>query len=576
MKQSVLLFLFLTTTSIYSFSQNRLSPVWKYYKADNIKTVEGLKTDEWPEVNLLLSWERQGLCWIDKDLILKNSFFVGKNDSELELDFSLQGDVQSVYINQKQVTGKVPNTFWSERGKRTSVKIPDTLLNKNGENEIAVLINNLSYTGGLSHNVCAIHPLNSTTNNSVSIDIPKKDHVYLANDRNTFTIKSENNADTRIKLIINSDFNKTVFNEYVDLKAGKSEYVFDFSKLKLIPGFYECIAISEGKSYCGDVEWIAIRPEDISCSAEKFEGFDDYWQAALNELKSIEPNFKLKKVDSLCSTTKDGFVVEMNSLGNLVIRGYYFVPKKDGKNPAVLHVPGYGYGYQNLDDFISRDDDVAELALCVRGHGISTDVFNPWDTMTLWAVGACDKNEYIYRSIYMDCVRAIEFLKSQPVVDSTRIGVMGGSQGGGLAIATAGLCKDDIAVLGIFDPWLCDIRDQAKIRTMVIKEIEFFRTYPSIECGVEQIFSVLDYIDTKYFASDITCPVRFVTSLFDDDCPLHIGFSVYNNIKTDKKYFVYPNDSHLGESDQYNDLYNILEKMLLPPILTSQQRATIP
>lgn len=562
MKQFLLVFFLLMTTSICTFSQNRLAPIWKYYKTDNMKAIEGLKTDNWPELNLLLSWERQGQCWIDGDFILTNSFFVGENDTQLQLAFSLQGNVQAVYINQKQVSGKVPNTFWSERGKRTLVEIPDTLLIKNKKNEVAILINNLSYTGGLSHNVCSIHQLNDTTENSVSIDIPVKNHVYLAKDENTFTIKSQNSTNTRIKLTINSDFHQNIFNDYIDLKAGKSEYIFDFTPLNLVPGFYECIAIREGKTYCGEVEWIAIQPEDISCSAEKPDGFDAYWQAALDELKTIEPNFNLKKVDSLSSSNKDGYVVEMTSLNNLVIRGYYFVPKKEGKHPAVLHVPGYGYGFQNLEDFISRNDDVAELALCVRGHGISSDVFNPWDMMTLWAVGACNKNEYIYRSIYMDCVRAVEFLKSQSAIDHTKIGVMGGSQGGGLAIATAGLCKDDMAVLGIFDPWLCDIRDQAKIRTMIHKEIEYFSTYPSIDCDVNQIFSVLDFVDTKYFASDITCPLRFMASLFDDDCPAHIGFSVYNNIKTDKKYFVYPHDSHLGESDQYNELYDILEDIL--------------
>ncbi len=563
MKQFLILFFLLKITIINCYSQNHLSPIWKYYKADNVKAIEGLKTDDWPEINLLLSWERQGLCWIDKDLILENSFFIDQNDSQMELAFSLQGDVQAVYINQEKVSGKVPNTFWSERGKKTFVEIPDTLLNKNEKNEIAILINNLSYTGGLSHNFCSIHQLNDSIKNSVSIHIPKKNHVYLAKDERSFTIKSRNNTNARVKLIINSDFNQTIFNDYVEIKDGKSEYVFDFSQLNLNPGFYECIAICEGKTYCGDVEWIAIQPENISCSAQKFEGFDDYWQTALSELETIAPNFKLKKVDSLCSSNRDGYIVEMTSLNNLVIRGYYFVPKKAGKHPAILHVPGYGYGYQNLEDFISRKDDIVELALCVRGHGISRDVFNPWDEMTLWAVGACDKNEYIYRSIYMDCVRAVEFLKSQPTIDNTKIGVMGGSQGGGLAIATAGLCKDDIAALGIFDPWLCDIRDQAKIRTMLNKEIDFFSTYPSIKCNTEQIFSVLDYVDTKYFASDIKCPLRFVASLFDDDCPLHIGFSVYNNVKTDKKYFIYPNDSHLGESDQYNDLYYILENVLI-------------
>ncbi|MFZ5940177.1 MAG: acetylxylan esterase [Bacteroidota bacterium] len=563
MKQTLFLLVFLTITIPCSFSQNRLSPIWKYSKTDNIKTAEGSVSESWPEVNLMLSWERQGLCWIDKDLVLKNYFFADKKDTLLELSFSLQGDVQAVYINQKQVSRSIPNSFWSERDKKQVVIIPDSVLHKNARNEIIILINNLSYTGGLSHNSCSIRDIRETTGNSISLDIPKVDHVYLASDKRSFTITAMNNEDTRVRLVISSDFHRTVLNKSFVMKAGKTEQIIDLEALKLPPGFYECVAISEGKTYCGDVEWIAVQPEDIPCPAGKPVGFDDYWQSALKELRTTEPDFSLKKVDSLCSSFRDGYVVEMTSLNNLVIRGYYFVPKKAGKHPAILQLPGYGYGFQDTEGFVSREDDVAELALCVRGHGISRDVFNPWDTMTLWAVGACNRDEYIYRSIYMDCVRAVEFLKSRPEIDGTRIGVMGGSQGGGLAIATAGLCQKDIAVLGIFDPWLCDFRDQAAIRTMINRELEFFSNYPTVQCDAQQIFSVLDFADTKYFAADITCPVRFTASLFDDDCPVHDGFSVYNNLKTNRQYFVYPNDSHLAESGQYSALYDMLKGLLL-------------
>jgi cephalosporin-C deacetylase-like acetyl esterase len=436
-------------------------------------------------------------------------------------------------------------------------------LNQGGKNEITILITNLSYTGGLSHNFCSLQALNASSENAISISFPVKQHVFQSKDKRLLTIETRQAVNARVKLLINSDFHQTVFNEYIDMKPGASEYVFDLAPLHLAPGFYECVAISEGETYCGAVEWFAVDPEGIVCSAEKIPGFDDYWQAALKELETVEPDYHLEKIDSLCSASRDAYVVEMSSLNNLRIRGYYFVPKNEGKHPAILNVPGYGYGYQNLEEFTSRKDDIAELALCVRGHGISSDVFNPWDTIAFWAVGACDKNEYIYRAVYMDCVRAIDFLLSQPTIDKNKIGVLGGSQGGGLALATAGLCKNNIAACGIFDPWLCDIRHQAKIRTTINQEIDFFATYPSIDCDAEQTFAVLDFVDTKYFATDITCPVRFAASLFDDDCPVHNGFSAYNNIKTDKKYFVYPNDSHLAESGQYNDLYEMVKELLM-------------
>jgi len=55
----------------------------------------------------------------------------------------------------------------------------------------------------------------------------------------------------------------------------------------------------------------------------------------------------------------------------------------------------------------------------------------------------------------MDCIRAVDFLTSRPEIDKSRIGVEGGSQGGGLSSAAAALdqritfCAPDI-------PWLGD------------------------------------------------------------------------------------------------------------------------
>lgn len=544
-------------------SQNLLSPIWKYQNLSHLTEANNLGNDSWQPVNILLSWERQGYSGIDGACILRNEFTVNKDVGNLQLEFSFAAEVKAVYINQVQVIGKVHNSFWGERGKKTKVDVPESLLLKSAKNEIKILFNYLSYTGGISHNFCSLHPKEFNYENSIEIQFPTENHVYLKTDKRQFVINSDNISENNLQIVIKNDFHDTIFNESVNLKSGKQEYLFDFTNENMKPGFYECTVISESNYFIGTAAWFVIEPEEVKCSVKKFEGFDDYWKKAYEDLIKIDPKYKITKVDSLCSDTRNGYVVEMTSLGNLTIRGYYFVPKTNGKHPVILHVPGYTYGYEHLDGFINNKSNFAELALCVRGHGISKDVFNPWDTMTLWAVGICNKDEYVYRAMYMDCVRAVEFLLGRPEIDIKKIGVEGGSQGGGLALATAGLCHSHIAACAIFDPWMCDFRDQAAIRTVINKELDSFANYNANRCSREHMFSVLDFIDTKYFTSNIKCPVYFSTSLFDDDCPSHCGFAVYNNLKTEKTYKVYPNDSHLGESGQYGELTQALEKMLM-------------
>lgn len=544
------------------FCQNLISPVWKIATDKKLfHNQEKIDISDWNNVNLLLSWERQGYSWIDGSCAISQDFSTNGTTGELELNFSIQANVNKVYINNEIIAGSIENTFWSERGKITSVSIPKEMLKKD-TNNIRFELESLSYTGGKSHNMVTLKHKNSNAQAKVSITIPNTDHIFKLNESPSLTINTESSKAGIVSLKIVNDFHTEFLNKSINIKAGKNETTINLNELKLEPGFYECTALLNNGTFASDAQWFSIDPENITCDHEKVEGFDDYWQEALNELKAIAPNFILKKDKSLCSPTRDGYIVEMQSLGNLTIRGYYWVPKTEGKFPVVLHVPGYSYGWEHREGFINRTENVAELALCVRGHGISKDVFDPWDEQTLWSVGACSKENNIYRSIYMDCVRAVDFLLSRNEIDHSKISVAGGSQGGGLSIATAALCNEHIAACAFFDPFLCDIKHQTDIRTIVKKEFEMFTTAKGNNCNINQIYTVQEFNDTKNFASKIKCPTTFIAAFFDDDCPVHCGFAAFNLISAQKNYMVFPKDSHLGESGEYDMLFGEALKLM--------------
>ena len=84
-----------------------------------------------------------------------------------------------------------------------------------------------------------------------------------------------------------------------------------------------------------------------------------------------------------------------------------------------------------------------------------------------------DRNTYSYRGFYMDAIRVIDFLLSRDEVDGERIGVTGGSQGGGLAIATAAL-RPEIRAAVVAAPFLCGFMDSIKL----------LHTYPLASWGI--------------------------------------------------------------------------------------------
>jgi len=563
MKKTIVCILIFLFCGNFSFSQNLLPLVWKISFNDTVKAQNPKKIiDTWQEVNLLLSWERQGYFGRQGKCCLANDFIIpGKyQDSAFALNIALQCNVQGIYINGNYIGGNLPNQFWSQRDAKTVIEIPKEYLRLGDKNRIEIFASELSYTGGISHNYCSISPLNASKKSDVKIVISKGDHVFNTNEA-LVTLKYKALQNGVLTFCIKNDFHETLVQKSFEVLSRDSTITINLKKNKIKPGFYECTAIMQDIGYSGDAQWFAVSPEKIDCKTETVSGFKEYWDNSLLELHKIHPEFKMRKVDSLSIGSRQGYIIEMKSLGNLTIRGYYFVPRTPGKHPALLHLPGYGDGFQNINSFIKSTENVIELALCVRGHGISADVFNPgFDIPGIWGYKLCSEQENAYRGIYMDCVRAVEFLLDRSEVDPSHIGVMGGSQGGGLALATAGLCKNKIAACAYFDPFPCDIKDFINIRTICKTEIRNNLKYYNNSCSLEQAMHVQDLIDTKGFANWIICPVYFASSLFDDDCPPHIGFATYNKIKTTKQYKIYPNDSHLGESDYYKGFMAFFKK----------------
>ena len=557
MKKLIILPVILFFFSNNSYAQNFLSPAWKISFSDTSGEIQNrFNIDGWNNINFLLSWERQGYFGYSGKCCLAKKFVVPGNykEANFTLALSLQCHVESIYINGKYVGGKLPNRFWSgNRGVQTVYQIPGDMLTIGGDNLITIFVSDLSYTGGKSYNVCRLTPFKADNFSDLNIAVPAKDHVFSVDDKNaSISLEYKARQKSSIELFIVSDFHDTVVHKTFNTNSGQGIISFNFAKQITRPGFYECTAIMKDIGFAGAVRWFAISPEKIQCSQLTNPGFKKYWDDALNELKEVAPEFSIRKVDSLCTLNREGYIAEMRSLNGITIRGYYFVPRTGGKHTAILHVPGYGYGFDDGKPFMNSRDDIIELAICVRGHGISADVFNPgFGIPGIWGYKLCSEKENAYRSIYMDCVRAVEFLLSRPEVDTNKICVMGGSQGGGLTLATAGLCHDKIKACAYFDPFMTDTRDQLKIRTLCNTEIKSYLKYYNDECSFEDALKIQDLIDTKGFADWITCPVFFTTALFDDDCPPHMGFTAFNKIKSRKYFKIYPDDSHLGESGNY-------------------------
>ena len=157
-------------------------------------------------------------------------------------------------------------------------------------------------------------------------------------------------------------------------------------------------------------------------------------------------------------------------------------------------------------------------------------------------------------------MRAIEAARSHPAVDGARLAVNGGSQGGGIALAAAGLVGDLSAAL-VDVPFLCHFRRATTITdTDPYGEIaRFCKTHRD---KVDQVFNTLDYFDGVNFAARAQAPALFSVGLMDDVCPPSTVFAAYNHYAGPKGMRVWPFNRHEGgESFQTEEKLTFLASL---------------
>ncbi len=133
------------------------------------------------------------------------------------------------------------------------------------------------------------------------------------------------------------------------------------------------------------------------------------------------------------------------------------------------------------------------------------------------ARGLLDPHDYHYRRLITDAVRAVDAVRALPGVDASRVAVAGNSQGGGVALAVAGLVPDLAAVL-VTAPFLCGIR-----RALDLTDASPYgeiSAYLSVHRGAEEaVHHTLSYVEGISFARRAQAPAHFGVGLRDTVCP---------------------------------------------------------
>ncbi|NLV58369.1 MAG: acetylxylan esterase [Clostridiales bacterium] len=290
---------------------------------------------------------------------------------------------------------------------------------------------------------------------------------------------------------------------------------------------------------------------------ERYQGapipgdFDAYWEEALSQVEdrayTIAPSdFSLPGYE--CS------ILTFTGVGGAQVGGKFIRPLGEGMLPGVVVFHGYR---GNSGDFFNllpyAAAGMAVFAMDVRGQmGISQDNFvSTGNTLLGHIVRGLEEynpKRLFYRNVFLDTVQSVRILMSMPFVDAMRVGVTGGSQGGALATACAGL-EPRVKVAAIAYPFLSDYRRvwEMDMGKRAYEELEYFiRWRDPLHERLEDMFRTLDYIDVSHLAPRIKARTHFFLTLQDDICPPSTQFAVYNNTPEPKSRDIYYNHGHEG------------------------------
>ncbi|MBG6212485.1 MAG: acetylxylan esterase [Cryobacterium sp.] len=289
----------------------------------------------------------------------------------------------------------------------------------------------------------------------------------------------------------------------------------------------------------------------VSAQADPAD-FDLFWAGTLAETEMYDLNVTVTQVDAGLITL-DVFDVTFCGYGGQRVKAWLRVPAgTTDPMPAIVQFHGYGRGRgQAFENLLWASAGFAHFEMDVRGQGFGGSTGDTDDDagsgpqvpgfMTR-GIGA--RETYYYRRVFADAVRAVAAARSLDLVDAARVGVTGVSQGGGIALAVAGLVPELAAVVARV-PFLCDF-PRASVITDALPYRELGQYLATNRLKVKRVHDVLAYFDGVNFAKRATAPVIVTAALMDQICPPSTVFAAYNNYAGPKQITLWPYNGHEG------------------------------
>jgi cephalosporin-C deacetylase len=281
--------------------------------------------------------------------------------------------------------------------------------------------------------------------------------------------------------------------------------------------------------------------------------FSSFWEATIAGARAVGGAVSITPAETTLRSV-EAFDVTFPGFGGHPIKGWLVLPaQRSGRLPLVVQYLGYGGGrgfpHEQLHWAASG---YAYFRMDTRGQGSGWAMGATADPVGttpsipgVMTKGVLDKNDYYYRRLFTDAVRAVDMLVAQDFVDADRIAVCGGSQGGGIALAVAGIDRRIKAVMTDV-PFLCDY-PRAVQKASKDPYLEVVRFLAQHRDKKAIVFDTLNYFDGVNFARQARAAALFSVAVMDETCPPSTVYGAFNAYAGgDKTMVEYEFNNHEG------------------------------
>ncbi len=321
-------------------------------------------------------------------------------------------------------------------------------------------------------------------------------------------------------------------------------------------GWYMCeaSAAGEGRKPATARAGVVVSPEKIAPSMSEPGDFDKFWNVRRAALAEMPLKADLKPVESP-DPQIECFSLEAPCPQTNPVRGYFARPKEAKTHgcPAILFVRAAGVSGDwckaSVRNAVSLAKQYGAIVVDINAHGMLNgqppeyyQKLEQNELRSYWTQGTDDRDKFYFVGMYVRLLRSIEFIAAQGEWDGKHLITIGESQGGGQALASAGLDKRVSAVVALV-PAMCDFAGP------VVKRAGGWPQPIGRDIQSEQAKKVIDavrYCDNVNLAKRSRAQTLVFVGLIDTTCSAPGVFATYNNLPGDKRIVAYPHKPHNG------------------------------